>query len=562
MAANDLELLGQFAREQSQDAFTELVNRHLGLVYTAALRQVRSPHLAEEIAQSVFTSLARNAAQLAPDTILTAWLYRATRNAAIDVIRTEARRTAREQISLQMSAMNDNPADWSHIEPLLDEAMDSLEDADRTAILLRYFEKKSLSEVGAALGTGEDAAQKRVSRAVERMRDFFSKRKVAVGTSGLIALLSANAVQAAPIALTTTVATSAVLAATTISTSTAFTTTTTLAIAMTTAQKVIVAVLLTGAIAAGVYEGVQAAHLRDQVKTLEQQNAGNEEQQKQFDALKRERDAANMKLAQVVEENDALKKRPGETLKLRNEVGQLKRENTEITSKSALSKLTADPEARQMMRDQQKMGMAVLYKGFAEQAKLAPEMKEKLNDLLADHVMANVDNITTALRDKPTKEQLTQTFAAQDAALQQQISTLLGPDAAAQFNSYSKDMVSTLTAEQFKDQLSGTDAEKAAKAQQLMKLIQAEVPSALASANLPANYQVVPILNFANIASESQADMSLALLDNIFQRATSQTGSFLSADEQTKFQQFIAKALSNNRMALNMNRTLMAPIGR
>src|SRR5580698_9830962 len=98
MTANDLELLGQFASEQSQDAFTTLVNRHLGLVYCAALRQVRSPHLAEEVSQTVFTELARNAGRLRPDTILTAWLYRVTRHSAIAVVRSEARRQAREQI--------------------------------------------------------------------------------------------------------------------------------------------------------------------------------------------------------------------------------------------------------------------------------------------------------------------------------------------------------------------------------------------------------------------------------------------------------------------------------
>src|ERR1039458_1004696 len=92
MTANDHELLRQFTREQSQDAFTALVNRHLNLVYTAALRQVRSPELAKEVCQSVFTNLACNAAKLNPDTVLTAWLYQVTRHAAIDVVRREARR--------------------------------------------------------------------------------------------------------------------------------------------------------------------------------------------------------------------------------------------------------------------------------------------------------------------------------------------------------------------------------------------------------------------------------------------------------------------------------------
>src|SRR4051812_26115965 len=99
MTPDDLDLLGQFAREQSQDAFTTLVNRHLNLVYSAALRQVRAPHLAEEVSQAVFTTLAQNAAKLTPDTILTAWLYQVTRHAAIGVVRSEARRQAREQIA-------------------------------------------------------------------------------------------------------------------------------------------------------------------------------------------------------------------------------------------------------------------------------------------------------------------------------------------------------------------------------------------------------------------------------------------------------------------------------
>ncbi len=219
MTATDHELLGQFTREQLQDAFTTLVNRHMNLVYSAALRQVRSPQLAEEVCQAVFTQLARHAAKLTSKTILTAWLYQVTRNAAIDVIRCEARRQAREQIAFQMSDTNNTPAAWTHIEPLLDEAMQSLDATDRTAILLRYFENKSLQEVGETLGTSEDAAQKRVSRAVDRLREFFSQRKLAVGASGLVDLVSANAIQAAPSGLAGAVAISAVLGSTTIPTS-------------------------------------------------------------------------------------------------------------------------------------------------------------------------------------------------------------------------------------------------------------------------------------------------------------------------------------------------------
>ena len=194
---DDLDLLRQYATDGSQAAFTALVQRHVNLVYSAALRQIRSPHLAEEITQSVFADLARDAAKLKSDTILTAWLYQVARRTAIDAVRQESRRQLREQIAVEMNLMN-AAADWTHIEPLLDDAMAALSQTDRTAILLRYFENKPLAEVGAALGTSDDAAQKRVSRAVDQLREFFAKRKVAVGASGLAVLISANAVQSAP----------------------------------------------------------------------------------------------------------------------------------------------------------------------------------------------------------------------------------------------------------------------------------------------------------------------------------------------------------------------------
>src|SRR2546426_5142358 len=242
MTANALDLLRQYDRQKSEEAFAALVHRHLDLVYSAALRQVRSRQLAEEVAQSVFTDLSRNARRLKPDTILTAWLYQVTRRTAIDVVRRETRRQLREQIATEMNAMNATTDHWTHIEPLLDEAMHALDETDRASVLLRYFENKSLREVGAALGASDDAAQKRVSRAVERLREFFAKRGVTVGASGLVVVISANAVQAAPAGLAVTISTAAALAGTTIAaTATAIATK---AIVMTTLQKTILAVTL------------------------------------------------------------------------------------------------------------------------------------------------------------------------------------------------------------------------------------------------------------------------------------------------------------------------------
>jgi RNA polymerase sigma factor (sigma-70 family) len=199
MSEPDLDLLQRFTRNHAQDAFAELVRRHVNLVHSAALRQVRSPQLAEEVAQSVFADLANHAGKLKPDTILTAWLYQVTRHTAIDVVRKESRRQLREQIAVEMNAMNAAAANWNQIEPLLDEAVSALDETDRAAVLLRYFENKSLREVGQQLGVSDDAAQKRVSRAVERLREFFAKRGVTVGAGGLVVVISANAVQAAPV---------------------------------------------------------------------------------------------------------------------------------------------------------------------------------------------------------------------------------------------------------------------------------------------------------------------------------------------------------------------------
>jgi RNA polymerase sigma factor (sigma-70 family) len=247
MSDTDLQLLARYTRQHADDAFAELVRRHLDLVFSAALRQVRSPQLAEEVAQSAFTDLARQAHRLAPDTILSAWLYQVTRRTAIDVVRREARRQLREQVACELTAMNTTLADWTHIEPILDEAMQALEEDDRTAVLLRYFENKSLREVGQALGTNEDTARKRVGRAVGRLRDFFAQRGITIGASGLVIAISANAVEAAPAGLAVTISAAAALAGKSLATAA----TATKAIAMTTLQKTLITVILTLSVGSG-----------------------------------------------------------------------------------------------------------------------------------------------------------------------------------------------------------------------------------------------------------------------------------------------------------------------
>jgi RNA polymerase sigma factor (sigma-70 family) len=336
---SDLDLLGQFTRDHSQDAFTALVNRHVNLVYSAALRQVRSPQLAEEVAQSVFSDLARNAGRLKPDTILTAWLYQVTHRTAIDVVRKESRRQLREQIAVEMNNMNATASDWTQVEPFLDEAMHTLDDTDRAAVLLRYFENKSLREVGHTLGTSDDAAQKRVSRAVERLREFFAKRGVSFGASGLVVVISANAVQAAPVGLAATISTAAVLTGTTFATTT--TATATKAIAMTILQKTLIAATI---VVAGLATSLVIQH-QTQVRLLEE----NQSLRQQTAQLKSDNENLSNRVAQANRSPSLSSERLRELLKLRGEVGVLRRQQRELEQATAAAQSktpgTAGPPA-------------------------------------------------------------------------------------------------------------------------------------------------------------------------------------------------------------------------
>lgn len=316
---SDLDLLNQYARENRQEAFAALLDRHLKLVYSAAMRQVRSPELAEEVAQSVFADLARNAGSLKPNTILTAWLYQVTRRTAIDVVRRESRRQLREQIAFDMNNMNANSSEWSEIEPLLDEAMESLNQADRTAILLRFFEDKSLREVGETLGTSEDAAQKRVSRALELLREYFSKRGSAVGVGGLAALLTAHTAQSAPAGLKAAILSNTALVGT--GAHLIGTVGITKSLAMTTLQKAVIGVTLAAAVGTGIYEAQRASALQEQTQALQRQSAPAAAQN---DALRRQLEEANRQLAALQAQNEKLRHDAADVLRLRGEIARLR----------------------------------------------------------------------------------------------------------------------------------------------------------------------------------------------------------------------------------------------
>ena len=206
---DDAELLRRYAATRAEAAFVELVRRHLDGVYSAALRRVGGDtHLAEDVAQQVFVALAQKAGQLSGHPVLAGWLHAATRHEAAHVVRHERRRKAREQEAQTMHDMNSETApeaDWSRVAPVLDEALDRLSETERTAVLLRFVERRPFGEIADALRLTEDAARMRVNRALDKLRGLLARRGVASTAAALSLALTNHVVAAAPASLASAV---------------------------------------------------------------------------------------------------------------------------------------------------------------------------------------------------------------------------------------------------------------------------------------------------------------------------------------------------------------------
>jgi RNA polymerase sigma factor (sigma-70 family) len=197
----DAQLLREYVQSKSPDAFAELAARHAHWVYSSALRRVRNPHLAEDVAQAVFIILAQKASKLRPDVPLNAWLFQVTRHASAHALRANARRKRHERMAATMVPETSNSTEqtaWQQVQPWLEDAVDHLPTGDRQAILLRFYEQKTMADVGAALNVSEDAAKKRVARALEKLRKFLQTKGVHMPFAGLGIAMAVGTTESAP----------------------------------------------------------------------------------------------------------------------------------------------------------------------------------------------------------------------------------------------------------------------------------------------------------------------------------------------------------------------------
>lgn len=330
----DHELLADYARTGSETAFARLVARHINLVHSTARRYTGSDPHAEEITQAVFLILARKAGSISKNIVISGWLYQTARLTAANLLKAERRRQLREQEAFMQSQENETDAAvWREIAPLLDDAMGRLSAADRTVLVLRFFERQTNAQVAAALGLAEAAVQKRVLRALEKLRANFAKQGVTHAAQAIAGIVTENAVLIAPAGLAAIIAANTAKGATVAASVTALANGTIKTITMTTIQKIAVTAALTVSVGVGIYQAKETAKARAEVQTLQQQQAPLAEQIQQ---LQTEHDEATKRIAWLNEELAKNEKNILELLKLRGEVGVLRQQLSQTKQGNAV----------------------------------------------------------------------------------------------------------------------------------------------------------------------------------------------------------------------------------
>jgi RNA polymerase sigma factor (sigma-70 family) len=525
LTLDDMRLVEEYAAQSSEEAFSTLVSRHINLVYSAAWRQVGNRQEAEEITQAVFVVLARKAKSLRPGTVLSGWLYQTARLTAANSLRREIRRQHREQQAYMQSTLNQpEPDHWEQVGPLLEQAMSGLSEADRNAIVLRYFENKPLKEIGAALGATDDAAKMRINRALEKLRAFFLKRGVTLSAAALGAAISTHSIQAAPSGLSTAVV-AAACQGSALTASTLTLAKGTLKLMAWTKLNVAVGVAAAAVIAlqwSKIETQKEELHsLQTQVQmaipTSEKQLARIQELETREEAMARERgnfarqsslSAARKPLAAA----PAVAANPSDVAPKDKGLGGM------------LESMMKDPAYMKAMAEQQAQALKTQYAPLVKQLNLTPEQRDAFYQLLTDN-LTNAMVQGMAMLNGTNNRAAASAIADAQKTLQDQMRSLLGEPGSAQFQEFQTTLPDRQIFEQMKTGFTDhplTDDQE----QRLLQLLINERKNSVSAVDPVTGQPVVAPGN-----SAATMDQALQTQDQINQRVFQQAANFLSPDQ-------------------------------
>lgn len=440
---NDMELVREYAVRRSEEAFATLVSRHIDLVYSTALRQVRNHHQAQDVTQAVFVILARKAASLRPGTVLAGWLFRTARLTATQHIRSELRRARREQKAFMESTPEDDSVDaWQEVAPALNDAIADLGEKDRNAIILRFLKGKAYKEIADTVGGTEEAAQMRVNRALEKLRRMFARRGVALTSTALGTVMSTKAIQAAPSGLAASIASAVHGSALTAST---------LALAKETLN-VMAWTKLKVTVAAGVVvvlawqyqqnsaQSAQLATARERLRNLNQSVAV---QQSRIGDLEQQNTAIVQTRLEQEQELARLRARR----KAPSDAGSAAAPTT------LLSATLTDPAAREALRADMLGSLSFRWRPMVQDLKLDELQTDKLLAIGADWFMKNLEAVASFTEGQLTADAAVTAANQAEQAATNQIRVLFGGSGFAQYEKCERAFPTRALLDQFEKQL-------------------------------------------------------------------------------------------------------------
>jgi RNA polymerase sigma factor (sigma-70 family) len=559
--SEDEQLLGQYTRDRSEAAFGELVRRHIDLVFSAALRVVGGDsHLAQDVTQIVFTDLASKAWGLPAGVVLPGWLHRHTCFTAAKAVRTERRRQAREKTAMEMNTLDDHTGpDWESLAPHLDEGLNELSAADRDAIVLRFLRQQDFRSVGAALGVSEDTAQKRVSRALEKLRGVLSRRGIALSAAAIGSLMAAEAVKAAPVGLAVSVTTTSLAAATTAGTGISLALMKVMA--MTKLQMTIAGVVLVAAVTTPLVLQQQTLNrMRDETAQLRQENESLQSQSAQLAALITDNQRLSNQVAQVAVAAKPRPEQTGELLRLRNQVTRLQTDaKANPKSSNSMADMLKSPEMKEMMKSTFALMTEKTYAKFFTTANLSPEQTTALKDLLVNRQLAGLDagvSMMAGENDPAKRQEQAEQVKNTTAAVDEQIKQLLGPEAYARFQDYDKTQPERMTIGSFKDE-SPAGTLSSTQEEQLVAAMKEERENFKFAIDMKA--QASATGDYAAVFTPEKMQQYGQELDRLNQRYLARAKDVLSPEQLDAFGKFLTKQQQAGLASMQMSVKLLSP---